>query len=153
MRTSYDLDSSSSSLTLLIRRIDARTTLSSASGSGGTFNVTTRTSNGPLLVTFPDSPVNSTLNLDAHSSTSLVTIALHAAYEGSFDLHTSLAQASIRERVGVEDPTGEGRKRHVDIKRIVRGSASGNIYWGEGERKNEGSVTASTSISPVIIEL
>ncbi|KAF8911655.1 hypothetical protein CPB84DRAFT_1762498 [Gymnopilus junonius] len=134
-------------------KIEAHTSLTSASGSGGSFEVTTSTSNAPLVVTFPASPVDSKLNLKGSTSNAQAAVFLHPAYEGSFDLHTSLARPSVNRNPEVEDPTGQGRKRVLEISNYGRPSTTGNVYWGAGERKSEGSVVVRTSISPVVLAL
>jgi len=135
--------------------VKASISLTSVSNSGGAFNVTTTTSNGPLTVNFPASPVDFKLILGAKTSNSPVSVSLNPAYEGTFNLHTSSwfkSEANVNKEV--VDPSGKDRKRNVVINNIGRGSLSGIVNWdGEGGHKIEGVVDASTSNFYVVLNL
>lgn len=124
----------------------ASISLTSVSDVGGAFNVTTTTSNGPLAVDFPASPVDSKLTLSAKTSNSPAYVSLNPAYEGIFKLQTSpWFKAEVNVDKDVVDPSGKDRKRNVVIKDVVRGSLSGSVNWdGEDGREAEGVVDVST---------
>jgi len=130
-------------------KIDSRVSLTTAS-HGGRYLVTARTSNGPLNVNFPTSPLDSTLKLVAATSNSLAFVSLGPAYEGTFSLSTSNFSPSVTRR-GVEDPSGNGRKRNVDTSTSGRGVLSGSVSWSG--RRGSGAVEVKSSNSPVILEL
>ncbi|KIM36769.1 hypothetical protein M413DRAFT_13744 [Hebeloma cylindrosporum] len=152
-------DKDGSEPTLIVRTsnspLKALVSLTSASDVGGAFNVTATTSNGPLGVGFPASPVDSKLILSAKTSNSPLAVSLNPAYEGSFNLRTSSwfkAEANVDKEV--VDPSGKDRKRNVVIKDVGRGSLSGSVNWeGEEGREIEGSVDLSTSNFHVRVEL
>jgi hypothetical protein len=127
--------------------VKASISLTSFSDVGGAFNVTTTTSNGPLAVDFPASPVDSKLTLGAKTSNSPVSLSLNPAYEGSFKLQTSSwfkAEANVDKEV--VDPSGKDRKRNVVIENTGRGSLSGSVNWdGDKGHEVEGVVDVSTS--------
>ncbi|KDR84319.1 hypothetical protein GALMADRAFT_237095 [Galerina marginata CBS 339.88] len=134
--------------------LHADISLTSASGTGGSFDITTTTSNSPLRVTFSDSPVDSRLSLKASTSNSPATVSLHPAYEGTFTVQTSLFGPTLRRKSDVEDPSGEGRERNVKFGSIGKGPRvlTGEVYWDE-KRKDEGAVSVRTSNSPVVLEI
>jgi len=135
--------------------VKASISLTSVSNSGGAFNVTTTTSNGPLTVNFPVSPFDSKLTLGAKTSNGPVSVSLNPAYEGTFNLHSSSsfrAQGNVNKEVA--DPSGKDRKRNVVINNIGRGSLFGSVNWdGREGREVEGVVDASTSNFYVVLNL
>ncbi|TBU46636.1 hypothetical protein BD309DRAFT_1078468 [Dichomitus squalens] len=126
---------------------------STSSATGGKYDVSARTSNGPIDVSIIDAPVGHTLTLDAHTSNVGAHVALPKTFEGSFDLQSSRwFRPTVEWDQDVEDPAGKRRTRHVELHTINGGSVRGNAWWEEG-RKNEGTVTVATSNAAVRLEL
>ncbi|KAJ7460977.1 hypothetical protein B0H11DRAFT_2286058 [Mycena galericulata] len=104
---------------------------------------------------FESISVNSTLIVDVYTSEAPVSVYLHPAYEGTFDLQTTEAQANVDEDQDVVDPSGMARQR--TLQRIVEGShvqVRGNIYWSyngdpSDEGMNRGSVNVRNSKSNI----
>ncbi|KAG2055530.1 hypothetical protein BDR06DRAFT_1045063 [Suillus hirtellus] len=125
-------------------KIDANVDLVTDSGHGGIFNVETRTSNGRVALEYTDMPVNSILKSETHSSNAAMSVKLYSTFEGSFDLQTSNAAATLKE-LPVEDPSGQGRRREVTQRR-ERYRLRGSAHWGNSENKASGGyVTVRTS--------
>jgi len=102
-------------------------------------------------VNFTDSPVDSRLLLKANSTLSPVDVQLHSAYEGRFFLETSLSRPDVV--VGdVEDPSGQGRKRNVDIRAVKGNRIDGDVSWS-GAGKDRGEVLISSAWAPVTLVL
>ncbi|TFK45094.1 hypothetical protein BDQ12DRAFT_642266 [Crucibulum laeve] len=131
--------------------VESDISLMSTSKKGGTFNVKSRTSNGPLRVNFLASPIDSTLHLNGKTSNNVAEISLDTSYEGKFLLKTSNHAATLRKRRDVEDPRGQERKRTVNYK-STRGTIVGDVHWSN-DSKAEGTVRVVTSNSPVVLDL
>jgi hypothetical protein len=98
-------------------------------GSGGNFHVFANAIHAPLVISFPVSPVNSLLRLDAeviHGPG--VSVKLPAAYEGTFWLESDKETNVIFREL--EDPAEMGRRRNVKV--LSRGSdvLFGVVFWG-----------------------
>ncbi|KDR75479.1 hypothetical protein GALMADRAFT_247916 [Galerina marginata CBS 339.88] len=133
--------------------LEADVSLISGSSSGGSFNVTTTSSNAPLRVTFPASPLNSKLNFNGWTSNGRATALLNPAYEGDFSLQTSSTfGVTVHRNAGVEDPTGEERKRQIVYRTVGKGVLTGEIHW-DTKQKGQGLVTVRTSNSPIVLEV
>jgi len=102
-------------------------------------------------VNFTDSPVDSRLLLKANSTLSPVDVQLHSAYEGRFFLETSLSRPDVVVRE-VEDPSGQGRKRNVDIRAVRGNRIDGDVSWSEAG-KDRGEVLISSAWAPVTLVL
>jgi hypothetical protein len=142
-------------------RIVSRNSLISTSGSkklpsGGRFDIKARTSNGRTEISFPTSPHTSVLNLEARTSNAATDVSLHPAYEGSISLRTSNAAPTI-EDAKVEDPSGRGRKREINIKRLVRGALDATVAWGRSQGHENptepGVVSVTTSNGRNVVKL
>jgi len=133
--------------------LEADVSLTSNSASGGSFNVTATSSNAPLRVTFPASPLDSKLNFNGRTSNGHATVSLNPAYEGSFNLQTSsIFSASLNRNPNVKDPSGKERKRQVQYRTIGKGVLTGEVHW-DAKQKNQGLVTVRTSNSPILLEI
>ncbi|KAF8891093.1 hypothetical protein CPB84DRAFT_1383915 [Gymnopilus junonius] len=157
IKVAVELESDESSPSLKARTsnglVEAGVSLLSASASGGTFDVSLRTSNAPLRASFRDSPVDSHLKFEATTSNSPAFVSLNPAYEGSFHLRTSSSEGpAIRRRSGIEDPTGKGRSRQVVYKLIGKKESIGDIYWGDKKTPN-GMVDVRTSNGHLSLEV
>ena len=99
------------------RHIDSEVTLQStaASSTGGTFDVSARTSNSPLSLTVVDAPVEHALALNAHTSNSPARVTLHPTYEGAFDVRSSRwFRSTVEWDAEAADPAGrEIGRAHV----------------------------------------
>ncbi|KAI0366758.1 hypothetical protein BV20DRAFT_971494 [Pilatotrama ljubarskyi] len=103
---------------------------SSHDATGGAFRVDTRTSNGPITLSFVDQPANSQLNASAVSSNSPVRASVHPGFEGTFELHSSwFAPPSVEQNGPVRDPLGRDRRRDVQVNTIRKGAIRGQIDW------------------------
>ena len=100
---------------------------------------------------FTDSPVDSRLLLRANSTISPVDVQLHSAYEGRFFLETSLSRPDVVVKE-VEDPSGHGRKRHIDIRAVKGNKIDGDVSWSEAG-KARGDVQISSPWAPVTLVL
>ncbi|KAJ6559745.1 hypothetical protein B0H19DRAFT_944537, partial [Mycena capillaripes] len=127
-------------------RLNADVSLSTAARRGGNFSVTGTTSNGPLGITFPSSPVGSALRLAARTSNTRAEVALHGAYEGSFSVATSNNSPLVKRR----DETDDGRRVEYDSVGSHGRRLHGHIYSKEGN-KEHGEVRVTTSNAPVVL--
>jgi hypothetical protein len=119
------------------------------SGWGGAFGVAARTTNSPLAVDVKDSPADSALTLDAHTSNGRAAATLHRAFEGTFHAHTTTGRVTLN-TPDVADPRGEGRERLVDELSWDkhRTSVTGHVHWGDEEHKERGTVVLTTTNAP-----
>lgn len=121
-------------------------------GPAKEYTILAATALGKVNVNFTDSPVNSRLLLKANSTLSSVDVQLHSAYEGRFFLETSLSRPDVVVRE-VEDPSGQGRKRHIDSIRAIKGNKiDGDVSWSEAG-KERGDVQISSAWAPVTLVL
>jgi hypothetical protein len=125
--------------------------LLSSEGIDGQYDIYTRTSNAPLDVQFPASPINSTLQLKAKTSNAPATIALNSAYEGSFLLRSTIFAPTVEQR-DVEDPSGRGRPRVVERNRGGRSSLEGRVHYRPSGTA-AGLVDVQSSNAPVVLKL
>ncbi|KAF8896712.1 hypothetical protein CPB85DRAFT_1229670, partial [Mucidula mucida] len=116
--------------------------------------ITTRTSNGALFVKLLEAPIDSTLNLDARTSSSIADVLLPDTYEGSYALTTSNSPVQVRnEREStIKDPAGKGRKRSVVNRTSSKGTSAGNIFW-DSKAADRGTVKVRSSNGGVTLRL
>lgn len=128
--------------------LNARVSLTTASGYGGEFGVDAQTANAPFRLTYVNSTVYSQLNSKSKTANAPATVHLHSAFEGSFSISSSIIRPSL-EQHRVEDPAGKGRERHVTASRSW-GHIQGSVRWAEAEhsRSGTGFVQLSTALSP-----
>ncbi|KAI1790402.1 hypothetical protein LXA43DRAFT_513251 [Ganoderma leucocontextum] len=118
--------------------------------TGGTFVVSARTANSPLKLTFVDAPVDSALHATMGTSNSPAQVTLHETYEGSFSLLSStFFRPAVEWDKDPEDPAGRGRERTVKVNAVKDSLVTGDVFWGEKEAKEKGSVSVETSNSPL----
>jgi len=117
------------------------------------FNVVATTSNNYLNLAFPAHATSSLLFLEAHSSNGPAMVSLHPAFEGKYAITTSNARGDVQYDLGVEDPSGEGRPRHVDTKYVRGGQTVGAVWWGEANNSLRGYAHLTTSNSPATLIL
>ncbi|KZT41937.1 hypothetical protein SISSUDRAFT_1030878 [Sistotremastrum suecicum HHB10207 ss-3] len=114
----------------------ANTSLTSAAASNGSYALTFETSNSPVSVSFPISPVSSVLSLTTKTSNAPLDVSLNAAYEGPFHAATSSwFKVNVKES-GDSDPSGEGRKRRVNWSNVGKGGSEveGDVEWVSPEK-------------------
>ncbi|KAF8128160.1 hypothetical protein EV363DRAFT_1340877 [Boletus edulis] len=140
-------------LTFIHSQITSSVSLTTASGSGGNFVVTARSSNGGVKLQYNDAPTGARLVSDARTSNAAAEVAMHPAYEGTYEVSTSNAQPVVRD-TRPADPEGRGRRRVVDQK-ALRGIVSGRVYWvrEDGSRRVEGVSTVHTSNARASLDL
>jgi hypothetical protein len=86
----------------------AKVTLVTDARKGGNFSVTGTTSNGPLTIAVPGSPVDNALSLLTRRSNGAAEVKLHGAYQGMFMVTTSNFSPVLFTRRLNE--TGDGRR-------------------------------------------
>jgi hypothetical protein len=132
-----------------------KSTVDVAKNRGGAFDVSGRTSNSPVALVVSEIPLNSKPTVIAHSSNGRASAYVAPAFEGRFYARTSNGQVTLNtpsSKSGKsQDPSGEGRERHVrqvEWER-KRQSVAGTVFWGEREEKDvpRGSVVVETSNS------
>jgi len=138
--------------------VESRISLISEKGIGGSFDITTGTSNGPLDIKFPEAPSDSILKFGGKTSNAAVSVSLNPAYEGSFLLHSSnIFKPRIIEDKTVVDPSGRNRKRSLNIKQAGRKVVSGEVFWDDATEqevsKAAGSVYLRTSNANIDLNL
>ncbi|KAF9460719.1 hypothetical protein BDZ94DRAFT_1169062, partial [Collybia nuda] len=131
-------------------KLEANVNLVSSSKTGGRYTTAASTTNAPLRLNFPASPVNSSLKLSATTSNSPASISLHPSYEGSFQLSTTQFLPELLRR-DVEDPSGKGRERKVSVDYVNRRSLKGSVSWSDNE--GPGSITLRSTNAHVSLEL
>ena len=135
--------------------IDSEVTLQSttASSTGGTFDVSAHTSNAPLALTVVDAPIEHALTLNARTSNSPARVTLHPTYEGAFDVRSSKwFRPTVEWDAEAQDPAGKGRRRTVQVQRVRGESVKGSAAWAEGGEER-GEVDVETSNSPLWLKL
>ncbi|KAJ7168299.1 hypothetical protein C8R43DRAFT_145925 [Mycena crocata] len=96
---------------------------------------------------------NSSLVLDVSTSFAPVSVYLAPAYEGSYDLITTVPGTKVVQDPEVEDPSEMGRQR--TLRRTSSGQhARGYLYWSHDgtcseEGRNRGSVRVRSSESAI----
>lgn len=130
-------------------KIDSRVSLTSPY-EGGRYLVTAASSNGPVTVRFPTSPLDSVLKLSASTSNSPAFVSLDPAYEGSLALSTSNFSPLLQRR-NTKDPAGKGRTRHIKVNSYGRSVLKGSVSWSGWD--GSGTVEVNSSNSPVTLEI
>jgi hypothetical protein len=83
-------------------------------------------------------------------------VKLHATYEGSISLRTTpIFTVGIIQKPGAQDPSGQGRHRTVDVRKVVISTLEGGAWWGDDPNKDEGKgkVVVQTLNSKNMVEL
>ncbi|KAG5646851.1 hypothetical protein DXG03_002228 [Asterophora parasitica] len=124
--------------------------LTMRTSNGGRYIANALSSNGPVYIKFPTTPLDSTLKLQVATSNSPAVVTLDPAYQGSLSLATSNF-APILKRKNVEDPTGKGRKRTIKASTFGRAILRGSVSWSGQE--GTGNVDVKSSNAPVTLEL
>jgi len=105
------------------------------STTGGAFTITSLTSNARMEQMFTAAPSYSSLILNAKTSNAGTSVQLHPSFEGSFHLRSS--NAGIPRVLGIDepqpDPSGDGRKRRIEMTRVVKNFVEGWVRWEDKE--------------------
>ncbi|KAH7928679.1 hypothetical protein BV22DRAFT_185964 [Leucogyrophana mollusca] len=106
--------------------------LESSTGHGGAFKISSEAYIGPIAVEVHDSPMYSHLECTAHAVKGNVTVNMHPAFEGQFEVSTPNGRPVLGQYnpVSVEESVHMGRKRVID--KFVTGtkdSIAGTVYW------------------------
>ncbi|KAF8555008.1 hypothetical protein OG21DRAFT_961924 [Imleria badia] len=134
--------------------ITSSVSLTTPSGSGGNFIVTSRSSNGEIKLQYDDAPTGARLISDAQTSNAGTSVAMHPAYEGTYEVTTSNSRPLVRD-TRPDDPSGRGRRRVVN-QTTTRGTVSGRVHWvggQDGRRGAEGASTVHTSNARASLDL
>ncbi|KAI0043761.1 hypothetical protein FA95DRAFT_1609110 [Auriscalpium vulgare] len=120
-------------------------------GTGGVFSVEASTTNSPLKITILDAPPDSALHLTAHTTNEGAVVNLHPSYEGSITASTTNFAPSLRQLPFVQDPSGAGRPRGVELHNLRGRTAYGSVWWvpSQHQEGKAGSVSVWTTNSPV----
>lgn len=141
-------------LTTSPRLIEADVALYSFSGMGGVFDIHSGTINSPLTLNIHTAPVDSRLDVVAITTLSDVRVSLPAAYEGAFELETSLARAAVEVDNRVSDPAGDGRRRKIVHRSRSGNHAMGAVGWTPSRpNSQQGQVQLTTAIGKAYLKL
>ncbi|KZT03914.1 uncharacterized protein LAESUDRAFT_728604 [Laetiporus sulphureus 93-53] len=137
----------------IISSVNLISTSPSHPSIGGSFEVSSETSNGPLSLTFPFSASSSRLDAIARTSNAHISATVNPAYEGSFEVRTSNAKPAVFYDGRVEDPSGRGRRRYMTESQVGK-TMVGEVSWGRPESGvHVGSVSLRTSNAPAVLSL
>ncbi|KAJ6564206.1 hypothetical protein B0H19DRAFT_942642 [Mycena capillaripes] len=124
--------------------LDAKVSLFTEGDKGGIFHVKGTTSNGPLTIAVPESPVDSALALTARTSNAAAEVTLHGAYQGKFLVKTSNFTPELK-RVNES-----GDARHVMREKVSDQGFQGYAYLKEAN-KEFGRVIVTTSNAHAVL--
>lgn len=99
-----------------------------ASGTGGVFEVGLKTSNSPLTIAMLDAPPDHILRMNAQTWGASANVVLPKTYEGEYHLRSPPMDSPAIHVADLEDPAGRGRRRVVE-KHNVKGVIGGTIQW------------------------
>lgn len=134
--------------------ITSSVSLITDSGSGGNFIVKSRSSNGAIRLQYDDAPLRARLVSDVRTTNGPVSVVMHPAFEGRYEVSTSNSHPVVRD-THPADPSGAGRRRNVN-QTTYRNTISGTAYWAgsEGPRRGTESIsTVHTSNARVSLDL
>lgn len=127
-----------------------------------TFMASMRTFNAELnaSITHDESTSPSEFHLRAMNYLAKTYITLDPKYEGTFELQTKLAKASVKEggKNPAADPLGDGRKRGYQFDHLSPSQIFGWVGWGSRpgpttRQNHQGHVEIGSSHSAVILQL
>ncbi|KAJ7822926.1 hypothetical protein B0H13DRAFT_2447010 [Mycena leptocephala] len=124
--------------------IDAKVNLFTNADKGGIFHVAGTTSNGPLTIEVPESPVESELGLTARTSNAVAEVTLHGAYQGRFLVKTSNFTPELKRL------NESGDARHVEPEKAGDQGLQGYVYLEEANKKL-GRVHVTTSNAHAVL--
>jgi hypothetical protein len=121
------------------RFIDAKVNLFTNADKGGISRVAGTTSNGPLTIEVPESPVESELSPTARTSNAAAEVTLHGAYQGSFLVKTSNFTPELRRL------NESGDARHVEPEKVGDQGLQGYVYLEANKKLGRVHVTTSNA--------
>jgi len=118
-----------------------------------TFNASLKVS-----VTHDNSTPPSEFHLRAQNNLAESQISVDQKYQGTFDLQTKLASASVQPQnvTHLVDPLGENRQRHYQYDYMSATRIFGWVGWGQrpaATHYHQGHVELASSHSPVVLQL
>ena len=113
-----------------------------------------RTENAPLYITFLEAPIDSSLEVDARTSSAPAHVSLDRTYQGTFDASSTLIFSPQVRWKAAEDPSGRGAQRivRIDDNNRTGPHVRGGVSWTHGG-ESKGSVIVETSNSPLRLDL
>ena len=87
------------------------------------------TTNGSIKIVYGNSPIDSDLKFDTHTTNAPVHAVLHPAYEGTFCLRTTFCKVVLDRLRDVENPSGLGRKRRWLTHSVNEHAVCGEVDW------------------------
>lgn len=118
-------------------------------GTGGIFRIDAGTTNAMVNLAFVrEIPVDSRLDVSAHTTDALANVQLPSAYyEGTFQLVSSAqSPPSVDWDEAAADPARRGRQRSVIVERAA-GVVNGSVAWDEDGRKRGHVAVGTTNAS------
>ncbi|KAH7925167.1 hypothetical protein BV22DRAFT_1046913 [Leucogyrophana mollusca] len=106
--------------------------LESSTGHGGAFKISSEAYNGSIAIGVHDSPMYSHLECTAHAVKGNMTVNMHPAFEGQFEVCTPKGRPVLGQYnpVSIEESVHMGRKRVVDeFVTGTKDSIAGTVYW------------------------
>ena len=100
----------------------------------GFFAISQVTTQADITSNVKSQPLDSILRFTAASKNANVTASFPPAYQGRFGMIASRHGANtIHSDPDVEDPSGEGRKRHIESKVVIGFLVTGSVSWRRDE--------------------
>jgi len=121
------------------------------SNAGGTFDVVADTTNGQVVLDFPQSAVDAYLDVDARTTNAAATVSMNPAFEGAFQLYTTNANLEVPFDAHARDPAGRGRRRKMSMARKDK-YVDGVVSWGNGG-ESKGFASLRSTNGPVTLGL
>ncbi|KAJ3988946.1 hypothetical protein F5890DRAFT_1471100 [Lentinula detonsa] len=123
------------------------------SSSDGVYRVRAHNANGPVKITFPTAPINSTVRLDAKTARAPVNVQMHNTFEGAFTVHTTPFDKKVIVAEEGPDPEERDRKRNLIFDDLHGGISKGHVYWGTGELgKHRGLARLDTVVGEISLK-
>lgn len=119
------------------------------------FAVQSITSNALSQTHVNSHPHSTALTLDMKTSNNRARAAVQPSFEGPFFMRTSNASPMLTagRDEEVEDPSGEGRARNIQVNRKVGGLMEGKVWWGDWRSRGKGWVHLTSSNGQVELDL
>ncbi|KAL5528537.1 hypothetical protein ACEPAF_7673 [Sanghuangporus sanghuang] len=159
----YDLDPTQLSVETGNSNISLNVNLQSGTNGTGYCTPIYMTSvmafNGAINAAYYHDPsvVASTLYVRAINSVEPAHVFVDSVFQGTYDVHTTLADAIVERTVDLDDPAGQGRNRSFQDSYVSTSRAYGWVGWGlrpDDERAlQQGQIEIVSSLSPAVLEL
>ncbi|EGO21347.1 hypothetical protein SERLADRAFT_417653 [Serpula lacrymans var. lacrymans S7.9] len=127
-----------------------QSTLYDNANGGGPFSVEARTFDGPITISYTNTPTNSIQQLVAVTRGSPVKVTMSSAYEGAFSLQNTRNNPIRVIESDAEDPSGRGRERVLRKYSRDRNHMKGTVYWSpRGPGWRESKILIETDRAPI----